>query len=102
MKKPTRRQQLLEQFKRFNKEHPEVWKLFVRFTKDRIAQGFEHYSSDAICHRVRWETDQPTYDKDKEFKLNNNFTAFYARRFHRRYPEHDGFFRTRRQISKDT
>jgi hypothetical protein len=40
------------------------------------------------------------YD-DGSFKLNNNYHAFYARSFMEIYPEHDGFFRTRRQISEE-
>jgi hypothetical protein len=82
-------------FVEFDEAHPEVWEMFVRFTHDRIRRGFEHYSSDAILHRIRWETAVSMGD-ESEFKLNNNFTPYYARKFHRVFPQHDGFFRTRR------
>lgn len=71
----------------------DIWREFVRFSFDRIHRGFEHYSADAIMHRVRWETN--AHD-GSEFKVNNNTVADYARRFHRAYPKYDGFFRTRR------
>ena len=82
-------------FRAYDEAHPEVWRLFCRFTLDRIALGFEHYSSDAILHRIRWETDAGVAGGE-DIKINNNWTSFYARKFHRMHPQHRGFFRTRR------
>ena len=96
----TRHEQLRAEAQAFHNKHPEVWDMFVRFTKDRIQRGFSHYSSDAIFHRIRWETARPDYDKNRDFKLNDHHTAFYGRRFMRMFPEHEGFFRTRKQPSK--
>lgn len=97
----SRRDQLHEQCAAFHEAHPEVWELFERFALERIAAGFKHYSARGIFHRIRWEVARPDYDPDTEFKLNNNHSPFYARRFHRLHPEWNGFFRTRRQISDD-
>ncbi len=80
----------------FHTAHPEVWEHFVKFTQDRIAHGFKHYSADAIMHRVRWETDDGA---EVGFKINNNHVAFYARWYMKAFPNHDGFFRTRVQKS---
>jgi len=94
----TRMHELDEAFRDFHRDNPEVWRLFVRFTFDVIRRGYAHYSADAILHRIRWHA---TVDTDgDEFKLNNNWTALYARMFHDAYPEHAGFFRTRERISK--
>ena len=95
----TRHDELKDAVTAFHKAHPQVWILFDRFTRDRIKRGFKHYSAKAIFERVRWETDQ-AITADEDFKLNNNFPAFYARRWMKMNPEHDGFFRTRKQISK--
>jgi hypothetical protein len=95
----TRNDELKEAVTRFHKEHPEVWDLFCRFTFMKINAGFKHYSARGIFHRIRWETDLPAYDKGNEFKLNDHHSPFYARRFMATYPEHEGFFRTREQIS---
>ena len=98
--KKTRYDELREECVAFNAKYPAVWELFVKFTFDRINRGFEHYSAYAIFERIRWETDQaPT--PDSEFKLNNNFRPFYARAFMKVYPEYDGFFRLRKQTSKE-
>lgn len=83
--------------RRFVKLNPEVWDLFLKFTFQLLARGRKHYSSDAVLHRIRWYTDVET--SGDEFKVNNNFSAVFARWFHDAYPEHDGFFRTRERIS---
>lgn len=83
-------------FAQFDREHPEVWRLFERFTLDLIARGWSHYSADAVLHRVRWETDAGAEPGSETFKINNNWTAHYARKFRRAHPAHAGFFRLRR------
>ena len=90
------RQQVIE----FTKDNPDVWRLFCGFTFDRINKGFKNYSANAIFERIRWEKDIGG-DGVTSFKLNNNYRAFYARAFMRKYPQHDGFFRTREQVSKE-
>lgn len=90
------RQQVIE----FTKDNPDVWRLFCGFTFDRINKGFKNYSAKAVFERIRWEMDIGG-DGVKQFKLNNNYPAFYARAFMRKYPEHNGFFRIREQISKE-
>ncbi len=90
----TREGELVRAFVKFDKEHPQVWVFFVRFTKNRINAGMKHYSADAIMHRVRWETDAGNTGQH-QFKINNNHVAFYARKFMAMYPQSAGFFRTR-------
>ena len=92
--------QLRGECERFHAAHPEVWEHFVRFTFDRISKGFKHYSAYAVFERIRWEMSNVGGNGLDEFKLNNNYRPFYARRFMKMYPEHDGFFRTREQTSK--
>ena len=83
--------------RRFVKLNPDVWQLFLRFTFELIGAGREHYSSDAVLHRIRWYTAVET--SGDEFKVNNNFSAVFARWFHDAYPERAGFFRTRARTS---
>lgn len=89
----TSQETLAKEANRFHQAHPEVWRYFEQFTFDRINQGFQHYSADAIMHRVRWET---SAGSKTQFKISNNHVAYYARAFMRRYPQHNGFFRTRK------
>lgn len=96
----TRKDEMREQVTAFHEQHPEVWDLFVRFSFDVIKRGFNNYSVNAIFERIRWEKDMGG-DGVNQFKLNNNYRAFYARRFMKLYPEHEGFFRTRQQVSEN-
>jgi hypothetical protein len=81
-------------FAAMDAENPEVWRLFEQFTFYMIHRGFKHYGSDAVLNRVRWET-ASALDDGTAFKINNNWSAYYARKFHRMHPEHEGFFRCR-------
>ena len=93
----TRLEELRRQCQKFHREHPEVWSLFVGFTFEKIRLGHKHYGAKAVMERVRWETGAG--ESKPEFKINNNFPSFYARRFARSFPEHKEFFRTRVQKS---
>tara|TARA_R100000988_G_scaffold57008_1_gene28481 strand:+ start:365 stop:724 length:360 start_codon:yes stop_codon:yes gene_type:complete len=94
----TRKEEMREQVIAFHKKNPDVWKLFVHFTKQMIDKGYEHYSVNAIFERIRWEKDVGG-DGVNSFKLNNNYRAFYARRFMNMYKQYEGFFRIREQKS---
>lgn len=95
----TRLEEMREQCNRFHVEHPEVWDLFVRFTFEMINRGYKHYSAKGVFERIRWEKDAGG-DGVTQFKLGNNYTPFYSRRFMKMYPEYDGFFRLRQQTSE--
>jgi len=86
---------LLRRFAEFDLANPEVWRLFERFTFDRILRRFSHYSADAILHRVRWETAVVTNDESGEFKINNDYSCCYARKFRDKHPNHADFFAVR-------
>ncbi len=95
----TRHDEMLEQAKKYHKDHPEVWDAFVDFTFDRIKKGYNNYSVYSIMERIRWDMGQIGGDGITEFKIGNNHRPFYARWFMEQYPEHAGFFRTRQQNS---
>lgn len=98
----SRYQQMYEDCLTFHRTHPEVWDLFARFALELLRSGRKRIGAGAIWERIRWETMvNPDYADRKEFKLNNNFRAFYARRFERMYPGYEGCFEKRRQISAD-
>lgn len=91
-----------KRFWAFHLSNPIVYRLFSKFTKE-AAQVTNHYSAKAVYERIRWSLDFETTettinpDTNKPLKLNNDFTAHYARLFMQRNPELDGFFRTREQ-----
>jgi hypothetical protein len=81
-------------FAEFDSAFPEVWELFKQFTFECIAEQLSRYSADAVLHRIRWET-KSAIDDGSRFKINNNYSAMYSRKFREMYPEYAGFFRTR-------
>ena len=53
----TRTEQMRLACQRFHAAHPEVWELFVKLSRQKIREGFEHYGAKAVMERVRWETE---------------------------------------------
>jgi hypothetical protein len=87
---------LLNQFTAFHLANPRVYEMFKQFTFSAIHRGFKHLSADMVLHRIRWETTITTRPVNiDEFKINNNYSAFYGRMFMRDHPRYAGFFRTR-------
>ena len=85
---------LASKFAAFDAAHGDIWLLFKQFTFDLIRAGKKHGSSDAVLHRIRWNYETSTTGDTP--KINNNLSAAYARKFHREFPEYDGFFALRK------
>lgn len=77
----------------YHLDNPHIWKAFENFTLKTIEKGFKHYSAKGIFEIIRWHSGVKA-NKDP-YKVNNNYTAHYARKFMEEYPQHAGFFRTR-------
>lgn len=85
----TRADQIRERFLRFHREHPEVWRLFCVYA-DAMRAKRPRYSADAILHRVRWEI--ALRATDGSFKINDHYSAYYARMYIATHPGSHGFF----------
>ena len=79
--------------------NPHVYQMFERFALEAIRKGHEHLSAWLIVNRIRWESTVVTRGED--FKVSNDFIAYYARLFHALNPEHAGFFKTHK-LKEDT
>ena len=75
----------------WHKSNPRVWLLFEQYTFEAINSGRKNYSHWDIINRIRWNEEIET--KGGDFKISNDYISFYARLFHARYPEHNGFFK---------
>jgi hypothetical protein len=91
----TRQDEILANFARFHLANPSIWRLFQRFTLQLIRTGRERYSADALLHRIRWEIAIDAQDQSG-LKINDHYSAWYARMFDQAYPKHRGFFERRR------
>lgn len=79
-------------FEQYDQENPAIWREFVRFAQLTKERGFLHYSAKGIFELIRWHTGVKGSDG---FKVNNNFTADFARKMAQHYPAFQDFFRTR-------
>lgn len=84
-----------EAFAEFHKSNPKVYTYFkVYFNYLHKRKGWMRVSAKLIMERVRWEVIIKTGDPD--FKINNNYTAHYARLFVKEHPEYKKCFEFRR------
>ena len=82
----------------WHKQNPHVYDLFEKFTLDAISKGHDRLSAWLIVNRIRWETAVETRGDD--FKISNDFIAYYARLFMHNHPRYEGFFKTK-QLRRD-
>lgn len=81
---------LVAGFEAFDLAHPDVWDLFERLTFELIDAGRKHGSADMVLHRIRWDYETSTQEQTP--KVNNNYSAFYSRKFTEKHQEHKEFF----------
>lgn len=84
---------LREAFAKFHREHPEIYALFDRFARQTIARGHRRFSADAILHRIRWEAS--VENTGRHYKINDHFSAYYARLWIEQNPAWPHFFERR-------
>jgi hypothetical protein len=70
---------LIENCIEFHKSNPIVWEIFHRLAV-QVSKKKTHFGVAAIWERMRWEL-AIEIDNDLEYKLNNDYKAFYSRLF---------------------
>ncbi|AII28198.1 hypothetical protein VC74_gp72 [Mycobacterium phage Sparky] len=80
-----------ERFEQFHAANPVVYVTLVRLAREWVRRtGRRKLGIKTLYERARWEIALATNDPD--YKLNNNYTAFYARLIMARCPDlHDMF-----------
>lgn len=79
-------------FCKYDADNPDIYKEFCKFTKATIERGFKNYSAKGIFELIRWHSG---VSAKGSFKVNNNYTPYYARKFENDFPAYKGFFRKR-------
>ena len=85
-------------FRKFHRENPEVYRELRTLALELLARGRRRYGMKGLFEIVRWRR-ALRIDADDGFKLNNNFTAFYARMAMHNEPTLAGFFALRESIA---
>jgi hypothetical protein len=87
-----------ERFERFDHENPQVYVILVRLAREWVDRtGRRRLGIKSLFERARWEIALATSDPD--FKLNNNYTAYYARLIMQREADLADLFATRRSAA---
>ena len=90
---------LPERFKMYHERNPLVYKGLRRLALQLKRRGRKHYGIKGLFEVLRWEHARLSAD-DEPLKLNNAFTASYARLLMQQEPELQGFFRLRVSASE--
>ena len=83
---------LREEFEKWHRENPGVYRLFEKFALTMSAMG-KPFGAKFLAERVRWECYISARD---DYAVNNNLTAYIARRLVQDHPELWQFLRFRR------
>lgn len=84
-------------FELFHENNPQVYELFKHFAREAAAR-LPRFSADAILHRIRWWVAVETHDP-AGWKINDHWSAFYARLLIKDDPGFAGFFELRRSAA---
>jgi hypothetical protein len=76
----------------YDVENPQIWEAFQQLSREARDRGFSNYSAKGIFELIRWHS---STEAEGIFKINNNFTAYYARKLMVYDKTFEGFFRTR-------
>lgn len=85
-------------FEHFHRLNPHVLDAVVSIALDLKSRGFNKGGMKQIFERLRWLYAIQT--RGEEYRLNNDFTAYYARVVMAVVPTLDGFFETRERTGK--
>lgn len=78
----------------FHVENPDVYRLLVHYARQAQGYGRTRIGIELLWNRMRWDYMVTTQHGD-DFKLNQNYKAWYARRIMEREPDLKGIFEIR-------
>lgn len=81
-------------FEAFHEANPNVYQEFKKLALRLIAKGYTRISSKMLIEYIRCSRLLITKSDDR-FKINNNYTALYSRKFVREYPQYKKLFKHR-------
>ena len=85
-----------QQFEPSTQANPHVYSALRHLALDAARHG-RRLGIAMLFEVLRWQYAMTTTDEASEFKLNNNYRAFYARLLMEREPDLQDYFETRTQ-----
>lgn len=87
-----------ERFNKYDAENPQVYEMFKRFALEMLSKGHKRVGHGIIFGRIRYETAITTVGDP--FKINENYGAYYARKFVSEHPQYADAFTFRKLWSE--
>lgn len=87
-------------FQRFHAENPHVYERLKRLAFKLKVRGVERYGMKALWEVLRYEEALETNAPASSFRLNNNYTASYARLLMAQEEDLEGFFELRERMTQ--
>jgi len=81
-------------FDDYDRLNPGVWELFKEYADLAWKAGLRRAAAKMIIERIRWEQ-HVVVAGSEPYKINNSFTAYYARKFQAEFPARADLFETR-------
>lgn len=78
----------------FHTRNPAVYEKLVYYARQAVAHGHGRIGIELLWNRMRWDYFVKT-DHPDDFKMNQNFKAWYARKIMAQEPDLEGIFETR-------
>ena len=85
---------LKQKFKIYDATNPQVWEEFEKLADLAVSKGRTVLSARLILEGIRWNT---YISGNDDYKINNNYHAFYARKWNEKHIHVGAEFRTRTQ-----
>jgi hypothetical protein len=89
-------QTISQRFEVFHECNPQVYQALRQMALGMRKRGRKHYGMKGLFEKLRFDHAMQTVG-DESFKLNNNYTALYARLLMESEPQLAGFFETRQR-----
>lgn len=77
---PFQISRLEREFNDFHRQNPDVYLALVGMTRELKARGHKKIGIGMLFEVLRWQHYMSTDDPHSDFKLNNNYRAYYARK----------------------
>lgn len=82
----------MRSFIKYHEENPAVYEEFKKYAFQLINRGYKRIGSKQIFEVIRWHS---MVSGKGQYKIDNSFTADYARKFEKDFPHHFGIFSKR-------
>ena len=87
----------IDEFKKFDRDHPRIWQLFERYCLREIGNPGK-IGAKKVMEDVRHSFRKVAGSK-KKFRINNSWTSFYVRKFVLKHPHYKKRFNRKKSVA---